>query len=153
MIHEAERLSENKKYGDDAKLDQSFRVIADHARAITVAIGDGAIPSNEGRGYVIRRLIRRAIVNGQKLGINESFLYKLVPIVGETLQSHYPEVLEQSDYIAKVVRSEEDRFNETLAGGLKLLNEVIEEAKQSGSNVIDGKQHLNFTIPTVSHLS
>ncbi|AQW22203.1 alanine--tRNA ligase [Lentilactobacillus curieae] len=138
MIHKAEELGDGVKYGQDSKLDQSFRVIADHARAITVAIGDGAIPSNEGRGYVIRRLIRRAIVNGQKLGIKESFLYKLVPVVGDTLKSHYPEVLEQSDYIAKVVRSEEDRFNETLAGGLKLMSEEIDTAKNNGTNMIDG---------------
>ena len=138
MIHKAEKLGDGVKYGQDSKLDQSFRVIADHARAITVAIGDGAIPSNEGRGYVIRRLIRRAIVNGQKLGIKESFLYKLVPVVGDTLKSHYPEVLEQSDYIAKVVRSEEDRFNETLAGGLKLMSEEIDTAKSNGTNMIDG---------------
>ncbi|WP_283678628.1 alanine--tRNA ligase [Lentilactobacillus sp. Marseille-Q4993] len=138
MIRKTEEFSDGKEYGTDKKLDQSFRVIADHSRAITVAIGDGAIPSNEGRGYVIRRLIRRAIVNGQKLGINESFLYKLVPVVGETLKSYYPEVLDQSDYIEKVVRSEEDRFNETLAGGLKLLNEVIEDAQKNNKKEIDG---------------
>ncbi len=83
MIHATEDFSDNKKYNADAKDDVSFKVIADHARAITFAIGDGALPSNEGRGYVIRRLIRRAVVNGQKLGIDGAFLYKLVPVVGE----------------------------------------------------------------------
>lgn len=137
IIHKTEELS-GKKYGENAAYDESFRVIADHARAITVAIGDGALPSNEGRGYVIRRLIRRAIVNGQKLGIDNSFMYLLVPIVGEILRSYYPEVLEQSDYISDVVKSEENRFNETLSDGMKLLNEVIDNAKQNNVSVIDG---------------
>lgn len=138
MIHKTEELSDHKKYDTNKKDDVAFRIIADHARAITVAIGDGALPSNVGRGYVIRRLIRRAIVNGQRLGINEAFLYKLVPVVGETLESYYPDVLKQKDYIAKVVRSEEDRFNETLADGLKLFNQVVKDAKANQQTVIDG---------------
>ncbi|MDM7516205.1 alanine--tRNA ligase [Lentilactobacillus sp. TOM.63] len=138
MVKETERLSDNKTYGDNKHDDVAFRIIADHARAITVAIGDGALPSNVGRGYVIRRLIRRAIVNGQRLGINEAFLYRLAPVVGQTLESYYPEVLKQKDYIAKVIRSEEDRFNETLADGLKLLHQVIEEAKKQNQTIIDG---------------
>ncbi len=137
MIRKTEELS-GKKYDDNHADDVSFRVIADHARAITVAIGDGALPSNVGRGYVIRRLIRRATVNGRKLGIDDSFLYKLVPVVGETLKSYYPEVLKQADYIAKVVRSEEDRFNATLTDGLKLFQEVLRKAKADGSSTIDG---------------
>ncbi|MBV0930034.1 alanine--tRNA ligase [Lentilactobacillus sp. IMAU92037] len=138
MVKETERLSDNKTYGDNKHDDVAFRIIADHARTITVAIGDGALPSNVGRGYVIRRLIRRAIVNGQRLGINEAFLYRLAPVVGQTLESYYPEVLKQKDYIAKVIRSEEDRFNETLADGLKLLHQVIEEAKKQNQTIIDG---------------
>ena len=138
MIHETEKLSDNKKYEANKRDNEAFRIIADHSRAITVAIGDGALPSNVGRGYVIRRLIRRAIVNGQRLGINEAFLYKLVPVVGETLKSYYPDVLKQKDYIAKVVRSEEDRFNETLADGLKLFRQVVKDAKANHQTVIDG---------------
>lgn len=138
MIRKTEEFSANKKYGVDKQTDVAFRIIADHARAITVAIGDGALPSNVGRGYVIRRLIRRAIVNGQRLGIKSAFLYKLAPVVGETLKSHYPEVLAQRDYIEKVIHSEEDRFNETLTDGLKLLNNVIADAKTNHSNQIDG---------------
>lgn len=138
MIRKTEEFSDNKKYGVDKQTDVAFRIIADHARAITVAIGDGALPSNVGRGYVIRRLIRRAIVNGQRLGIKSAFLYKLAPVVGETLKSHYPEVLAQRDYIEKVIHSEEDRFNETLTDGLKLLNNVIADAKTNHSNQIDG---------------
>lgn len=140
MIHATEGYSDGKKYGQDPKLDVSFKVIADHSRAITFAIGDGALPSNEGRGYVIRRLIRRAVVNGQKLGIQGAFLYKLVPVVGEAMKAYYPEVLQNSDYIAQVVKSEEDRFNETLNDGLNLLNSLIDETKQNGKSEIDGAE-------------
>ncbi|MCH5462581.1 alanine--tRNA ligase [Lactobacillus sp. LC28-10] len=140
MIHATESYSDGKKYGQDPKLDVSFKVIADHSRAITFAIGDGALPSNEGRGYVIRRLIRRAVVNGQKLGIQGAFLYKLVPVVGEAMKAYYPEVLQNSDYIAQVVKSEEDRFNETLNDGLNLLNSLIEETKKNGQSEIDGAE-------------
>jgi len=140
MIHATESYSDGKKYGQDPKLDISFKVIADHSRAITFAIGDSALPSNEGRGYVIRRLIRRAVVNGQKLGIQGAFLYKLVPVVGEAMKAYYPEVLQNSDYIAQVVKSEEDRFNETLSDGLNLLNSLIAETKKSGKSEIDGAE-------------
>ncbi|GAX02179.1 alanine--tRNA ligase [Secundilactobacillus silagei] len=138
MIHATESYSDGKKYGQDPKLDVSFKVIADHSRAITFAIGDGALPSNEGRGYVIRRLIRRAVVNGQKLGIKGAFLYKLVPVVGEVMKAYYPEVLQNSDYIAQVVKSEEDRFNVTLADGLNLLNNLIADTKKKGESEING---------------
>lgn len=138
MIRATESYSDGKKYNQDPQLDISFKVIADHSRAITFAIGDGALPSNEGRGYVIRRLIRRAVVNGQKLGIDGAFLYKLVPVVGEAMKAYYPEVLQNSEYIAQVVKSEEDRFNETLTDGLNLLNAVIAETKKNGQNEIDG---------------
>ncbi|WP_282802350.1 alanine--tRNA ligase [Secundilactobacillus kimchicus] len=139
MIHQTEAFS-GQKYNTDPKLDVSFKVIADHSRAITFAIGDGALPSNEGRGYVIRRLIRRAVVNGQKLGIDGGFLYKLVPVVGEAMKAYYPEVLKNSDYIAEVVKSEEDRFNETLTDGLTLLNELIAETKKGQQKKIDGAE-------------
>ncbi|QMU07894.1 alanine--tRNA ligase [Levilactobacillus suantsaii] len=138
LIEKTQALSDNKHYGADKEDDISFKVIADHARAITFAIGDGALPSNEGRGYVIRRLIRRAVVNGQKLGIQGAFLDQLVPIVGQIMQSYYPEVLKQKDYIAKIVRSEEDRFGETLTGGLDLLNGLIADLKQTGKKQING---------------
>ncbi|MFT9097340.1 alanine--tRNA ligase [Liquorilactobacillus sp.] len=139
LIEKSAELGNGTKYGDSPVTDVSFKVIADHIRAVTFAIGDGALPSNEGRGYVIRRLIRRAVMHGQKLGIDEAFLYRLVPIVGQIMKSYYPEVLEQSDYIAKVVRMEEDRFNETLKDGLQLLNEMIADAKEKGSNKLSGK--------------
>lgn len=140
IIKKTEAFSDGKKYNANTQDDVSFKVIADHARAVTFAIGDGALPSNEGRGYVIRRLIRRAIVHGKKLGINEAFLYKLVPVVGEIMQSYYPEVLEQKDYIANIIKSEEDRFNNTLNDGLKLLDKTIAAAKETPAKTIDGAQ-------------
>ncbi|MEE6727362.1 alanine--tRNA ligase [Pediococcus acidilactici] len=138
IIHEVEKLS-GKKYGVDKNDDVSFKVIADHARAITFAIGDGAIPSNEGRGYVIRRLLRRAVMHGKKLNINKPFLYQMVPVVGKIMEDYYPEVLADKDYIEKVIKSEEDRFNETLTDGLELLNSIIADTKADHSNVISGK--------------
>lgn len=138
IINEVESIS-NKKYGVDNKYDVCFKIIADHIRSITFAICDGALPSNDGRGYVIRRLLRRAVLNGEKLGINSSFLYKLVPVVGKIMESHYPEITQQKDYISKIVKSEEEKFNKTLTSGLNLLNNVIKEAKESGYSVIDGK--------------
>lgn len=138
IIHEVEKLS-GKKYGVDKNDDVSFKVIADHARAITFAIGDGAIPSNEGRGYVIRRLLRRAVMHGKKLNINKPFLYQMVPVVGKIMEHYYPEVLADKDYIEKVIKSEEDRFNETLTDGLELLNSIIADTKADHSKVISGK--------------
>lgn len=138
IIHKTEELSANKKYGANHEDDVSFRVIADHARAVTFAIGDGALPSNDGRGYVIRRLIRRAVMHGQKLGIQGPFLYQLVPVVGEIMKSAYPEVLDQADFIAKVIRMEEERFNDTLKDGMDLLNNLIDETKKKGGKVLPG---------------
>ncbi|WP_270765221.1 alanine--tRNA ligase [Weissella confusa] len=137
IIRKTEEMSGQFKYGEDPEKDISFKVIADHARAVTFAIGDGALPSNEGRGYIIRRLLRRAVLHGRKLGISKVFLKDLVPVVGEIMKSYYPEVLENADYIASVVEAEEVRFNKTLADGLSLLDGVIEEAKANGG-FIDG---------------
>lgn len=139
IIHAVEALGTNVKYGDAPQTDVSFKVIADHIRALSFAIGDGALPSNEGRGYVLRRLLRRAVMHGKKLGINEAFLYKLVPVVGEIMVSYYPEVLQQKDFIEKVVRTEEERFHETINEGLSMLNEVIKEVKDAKGNTLDGK--------------
>ena len=139
LIKQTEEFSGVKKYGVDKDDDVFFKIIADHIRTITFAISDGALPSNVGRGYVIRRLLRRAVVAGKKLGIDKPFLYKLVPTVGKIMESYYPDVLKNADYIASVIKSEEERFNTTLNGGLSLLNDVIEKAKADGSNKIDGK--------------
>ena len=139
IIHAVEALGTHVKYGDAPQTDVSFKVIADHIRALSFAIGDGALPSNEGRGYVLRRLLRRAVMHGKKLGINEAFLYKLVPVVGEIMVSYYPEVLQQKDFIEKVVRTEEERFHETINEGLSMLNEVIKEVKDAKGDTLDGK--------------
>ncbi|WP_137597524.1 alanine--tRNA ligase [Paucilactobacillus kaifaensis] len=139
LIEQTQTLSDNKQYGKNDLDDVSFKVIADHIRAITFAIGDGALPSNVGRGYVIRRLIRRAVVNGKKLGINEPFLFKMVTTVGKIMQSHYPEVLKNADYIASVIQSEEERFNATLNDGLDLLNQAMRDTKETGKTQMSGK--------------
>ena len=139
IIKQVAALSAGKQYEADKGDDVQFKIIADHIRTITFAIGDGALPSNMGRGYVIRRLLRRAVVAGKKLGIDEPFLAQLVPTVGKIMEDYYPEVLQNADYIASVIKSEEDRFSATLNGGLNLLNSVIADAKQNGSNQIDGR--------------
>lgn len=139
LIKQAEEFSGTKKYGQNKEDDIQFKIIADHIRTIAFAIGDGALPSNVGRGYVIRRLLRRAVVAGKKLGIDEPFLAKMVPTVGKIMEDYYPDVLKNADYIASVIESEEDRFSATLNGGLNLLNNVIAEAKENKTNEIDGR--------------
>ena len=137
IIQAVEALS-HVKYGDDALTDTSFKVIADHIRALSFAIGDGALPSNEGRGYVLRRLLRRAVMHGQKLGIKEAFLYKMVPVVGQIMESYYPEVVENQTFIQKVVRTEEERFHETINEGMDILQQVITELKESNQSELEG---------------
>lgn len=129
IIKEVEVLSGKFQYGDAPQTDISFKVIADHIRALAFAIGDGALPSNEGRGYVLRRLLRRAVMHGKKLGIDEAFLYKLVVVVGKIMDSYYPEILQQQEFIEKVIRTEEERFHETINEGLEILTQVIEKVK------------------------
>lgn len=136
-IRRTEEIS-GVKYGVDVETDVAFKVIADHVRAVSFAIGDGALPSNEGRGYVLRRLLRRAVRYGRKLGIHRPFLYELTPVVGETMKDYYPEVLEKAEFIQKVIRSEEERFLETLSDGLTILENIVEELKKSGQTQISG---------------
>ncbi|ALS00215.1 alanine--tRNA ligase [Enterococcus silesiacus] len=140
IIHAVEKLSGQVTYGQSPQTDISFKVIADHIRALSFAIGDGALPSNEGRGYVLRRLLRRAVMHGKKLGINEAFLYKLVPVVGDVMVSYYPEVLQQKEFIEKVVRTEEERFHETINEGLDILNELITKVKAANEATLNGKE-------------
>lgn len=113
-----------------------YRVIADHIRTVTFALGDGALFSNESRGYVLRRILRRAVRYGKKLGIEENFLYKLVPVVADAMKVFYPELLEKVDYISRLVKIEEERFNLTLADGEKLLLDVLSKTK---GNVLAGE--------------
>lgn len=138
IIKQVEDLSGHFQYGDNAQTDISFKVIADHIRALSFAIGDGALPSNEGRGYVLRRLLRRAVMHGKKLGIDEAFLYKLVPTVGHIMESYYPEILEQQDFIEKVVKNEEERFHETINEGLEILTELLEKVKKEHGDTLAG---------------
>ena len=138
LIHKVEELS-GKEYKTAGDLQQSFKVIADHIRAVTFAIADGALPSNEGRGYVLRRLIRRAIMHGRKLDINEPFLTELVPVVGEIMGDFYPNVLTQESFIIQVIQKEENRFHETLSEGLDHLVEVFEQLTNKKEELVTGK--------------
>ncbi|MFI3140846.1 MAG: alanine--tRNA ligase [Clostridia bacterium] len=113
-------------YHDDEKNDISLRVITDHIRSTTFMISDGVIPSNEGRGYVLRRLLRRAARHGKLLGVNETFLYKVCETVIEENKNAYPNLLEKKDLIIKIIKSEEESFAKTVDNGLRLLSEVIE---------------------------
>lgn len=116
-----------------------FRVIADHVRACTFLINDGVLPSNEGRGYVLRRILRRAVRFGKVLEIEKPFMYKLVTIVIDLMDSGYPELKARQDYIEKVIKIEEERFHETLHDGMKIVTEIIEKLKDQGGLVISGK--------------
>lgn len=126
------------KYGADEKSDVSLKVIADHARSMTIMILDGILPSNEGRGYVLRRIIRRAIRHGRLIGVESAFLSGAVDAVVEIFGKAYPELIEKRDYIKKVIRIEEDRFHATLAQGMELLNKQVERLRQSGKQALDG---------------
>ncbi|NQN50136.1 alanine--tRNA ligase [Streptococcus suis] len=137
IIREVEKIS-GKTYDQDGD-NMSFKVIADHIRALSFAIGDGALPGNEGRGYVLRRLLRRAVMHGRRLGITEPFLYKLVETVGTIMESYYPEVLEKRDFIEKIVKREEETFARTIDAGSGHLEELLAELKVAGKDTLEGK--------------
>ncbi|MBS8085311.1 alanine--tRNA ligase [Streptococcus suis] len=137
IIREVEKIS-GKTYDQDGD-NMSFKVIADHIRALSFAIGDGALPGNEGRGYVLRRLLRRAVMHGRRLGITEPFLYKLVETVGAIMESYYPEVLEKRDFIEKIVKREEETFARTIDAGSGHLEELLSELKAAGKDTLEGK--------------
>lgn len=138
IIHKTEEIS-GKIYRDDSKLDVAFKVIADHIRTVSFAIGDGALPSNEGRGYVLRRLLRRAVRYAKMLGIERPFMYELVDTVGNVMVDFYPQVPEKADFIKRVIKNEEERFHETLHDGLAILNTVAQNSKANGEHVISGE--------------
>ncbi|MFW5981578.1 MAG: alanine--tRNA ligase [Halanaerobiaceae bacterium] len=127
------------KYTKNEESKTAFRVIADHSRGATMAIFDGALPGNEGRGYVIRRIIRRAVRFGTKINYTEPFLYKLVPVVIKTMKTAYPELEEKLEYLQRVIKSEEERFLLTLDQGLLKLNEMIDELKNEGEEILSGE--------------
>jgi alanyl-tRNA synthetase len=138
VIRHVEKLS-GKEYGADARDDVSMRVIADHCRAVDFLICDGVLPSNEGRGYVLRRIMRRAARHAKMLGFSEPVLYRTVDAVNALLGETYPELLHREEYIKKVIRAEEERFAETLDNGLRILNEEVSSLKQRGVTVIPGE--------------
>lgn len=127
------------EYGKGNKTDVSIRIITDHIRAVSFLVGDGVLPSNEGRGYVLRRLLRRAARHGKLLGIKENFLYKLVDEVIKVSGEAYPELVEKENYIKKVIRIEEEKFNETIEQGIEILSSYIEELKKNGETTLSGE--------------
>lgn len=128
------------KYGENNQIDTSLRVITDHIRSTVFMTADGVLPSNEGRGYVLRRLLRRAARHGKMLGINEMFLYKLARVVADESMTAYPELDQNFAYIESVIKSEEARFDETIDQGILILNQYMEEMKQSGTKELDGEK-------------
>ncbi|MEH7119035.1 alanine--tRNA ligase [Neobacillus vireti] len=137
IIRATEEIS-GVSYGVDKEQDVAFKVIADHIRTVAFAVGDGALPSNEGRGYVLRRLLRRAVRYAKQININRPFMFELVPVVGEIMQDFYPEVKDKTEFIQKVIKNEEERFHETLHEGLTILASVISKEKEKGSDTISG---------------
>ncbi|MDL5142286.1 alanine--tRNA ligase [Bacillus atrophaeus] len=137
IIKATETIS-GEAYGQDDVKNTAFKVIADHIRTVAFAVSDGALPSNEGRGYVLRRLLRRAVRYAKTININRPFMYDLVPVVAEIMVDFYPEVKEKEEFIAKVIKTEEERFHETLNEGLAILSEMIKKEKDKGSSLISG---------------
>ncbi len=128
----------SKEYGKSKQEDISIRLITDHARAVTFLISDGVLPSNEGRGYVLRRLIRRAARHGKTLGIKENFIYKLMETVIENYGIAYDELVEKHDYIKKIIKIEEEKFSETLDQGLLILMDYIDKIKEESLSELSG---------------
>ena len=125
-------------YGKSHKMDVSLRVITDHIRSATFMICDGVLPSNEGRGYVLRRLLRRAARHGKLLGVNEPFLYKVIDTVVHENECQYPELREKQAYITRVVKTEEENFARTLDAGMKIFSDLLAEHKAKGESVFSG---------------
>ncbi len=139
IINEVENIT-SIKYGDNDLTDTAYKVIADHIRTVAFAVGDGALPSNEGRGYVLRRLIRRAVRFAKQLQIEKPFMYQLVDVVGDIMKDFYPEVKEKRDFIINVIQKEEERFHETLNDGITILESIINDEQAKQSTVIPGKE-------------
>jgi len=151
IIRFIEEIS-GRTYGKNGEDDISIRVIADHSRAVAFLIGDGVLPSNEGRGYVLRRILRRAARHGKLLGMNRPFLHEVCGVVIDEMKGAYPDLVDKAAYIRKVVESEEQRFIETLDAGLRILQEEVAVLKESGGEVISGdivfKLYDTFGFPT-----
>lgn len=125
-------------YGSAEDSDVALKVIADHIRTVTFAVADGVLPSNEGRGYVIRRLLRRAVRYGKLIGLDKPFMFGLVETVGDIMGTYYTDVVTKREFIEKVIRAEEERFHETLSDGLAILADISGEAKAAGRTLISG---------------
>lgn len=138
IIRAVETIS-GESYGLTKEKDTAFKVIADHIRTVAFAVSDGALPSNEGRGYVLRRLLRRAVRYAKTIHIHRPFMYDLVPVVAEIMKDFYPDVQAKEEFIAKVIKNEEERFHETLNEGLAILSEVIKKERDKGSSQISGE--------------
>ena len=151
IIRFVEKIS-GKTYGQNTDNDISIRVIADHSRAVTFLIGDGITPSNEGRGYVLRRILRRAARHGKMLGINKPFLNESAQVVIDMMKGIYPDLVEKASFITKMILNEEQRFMETLDAGLRILNEETAELKKAGKSVLPGtlvfKLYDTYGFPT-----
>lgn len=126
------------EYHRNEEHDVALKVIADHIRTVAFSVGDGVLPSNEGRGYVIRRLLRRAVRYGKSIGMEKPFLYTLTSVVGDIMGVYYPEIVQKREFIEKVIRNEEERFHETLSDGLAILSEMVAKARDAGSGMIAG---------------
>ena len=137
IVRETENLAE-KRFGESRSTDVAMKVIADHSRAAAFLIGDGILPSNEGRGYVLRRILRRALRYGRNIGLNRPFLHKTAGVVFDIMQPAYPELSEASAFITNIIENEEVRFLETLDSGLKLLNDSLSEIKAKGETQVPG---------------
>ncbi|HUM12279.1 MAG TPA: alanine--tRNA ligase [Myxococcaceae bacterium] len=138
LLAKASELS-GKVYGRDPDDDASMRVIADHARATAFLVSDGVQPSNEGRGYVLRRIMRRAIRHGSRLGLDEPFLHQVVKVVVQQMRDAYPELQENEAFVLEATRHEEESFRRTLARGLRLIDEEIARTKAEGKKVLSGE--------------
>ncbi len=138
IINKTENLSE-KRLGNSSEDDIAMKVIADHSRAAAFLIGDGILPSNDGRGYVLRRIIRRAIRYGRHIGLVKPFLYKTASVVFDIMKPVYPELSEADAFITNVIKNEEVRFSDTLDNGLKLLNDTLSDIKAKGQKEIPGQ--------------
>jgi len=138
LIECAAKLSD-KCYGEDETTDRSLRIVAEHGRAITFLLADRVMPSNEGRGYVLRRVLRRAVLFGKKLGVEEPFLSELAKVTITQMQHEYPELNRERKFILSTIEAEESRFDQTLEVGLNLLDHVIEGSKKTGQGAISGQ--------------
>ncbi len=138
ILESAQAIS-GVRLGTDPDKDVSLRVVADHVRAVTFLLADGVLPSNEGRGYVLRRILRRAARHGVLLGLEEPFLHKVSAAVVDEMGEAYPELVERRDYIAERIEREEERFLETLSKGLTLLEDEVASLRRGGGEVLDGE--------------